>query len=188
MPRRSEFGALASGIKGRSSISNRRSEVEKGSGEKEGISMSRKIKLTFSGFDKTISATLTQDSPPVADALWDALEKPLKLYTWHTISTGDYFIGKGRGPLEPVRVGSQAKPIGETLLLCRLKPGSICYGGAEEISFSYGPNITEPLPDKGPVTAMVDEASLEDFYQAGMHIWTSQTRKHQLVTVTVRRA
>lgn len=149
--------------------------------------MPRKIKFTFSEFDETIHATLTQDSPPVADALWQALEKPMKMYISHTTSTGDYFIGKGRGPLEPERVGSQAKPVGETLFLCRLKPGSICYAGAEEISFSYGPNITEPLPDKGPVTAMVDDSSLKAFYEAGMHVWTSQTRKHQLVTVTASR-
>lgn len=150
--------------------------------------MARQIVLTFTGFDKKIHATLTNDSPPVADALWDVLDKPLKLYTWHTTSTGDYFIGKGRGPVEPARVGSQAKPIGKTLFLCRLKPGSICYGGAEELSFAYGPDITEPLPDKGPVTAMVDKASLKDFYEAGMHIWTSQTRKHEPVNVTISRA
>jgi hypothetical protein len=150
--------------------------------------MPRKIKFTFSGFDKTIQATLTQDSPEVADALWKALEKPMKMYLSHTTSTGDYFIGKGRGPWEPERVGSQAKPVGKTLFLCQLKPGALCYAGAEEMSFSYGPSITEPLPDKGPVTAMVDEASMKDFYAAGMHVWTSQTRKHQLVTATVSRA
>jgi hypothetical protein len=150
--------------------------------------MPRKITLKFSDFDKTIHATLVEEVPQVADAMWDVIEKPLKLYTWHTTSTGDYFIGKGRGPVEPARVGSQAKPIGETLFLCRLKPGSICYGGAEELSFAYGDSITEPLPDKGPVTAMVDEGSLKDFYDAGMHLWTYQTRKHQPVTVTVSRA
>jgi hypothetical protein len=150
--------------------------------------MERKIKFTFSGFDKTIYATLTNDSPEVADALWKALEKPMKMYLSHTGSTGEYFIGKGRGPLEPERVGSQAKPVGETLYLCRLKPGSICYAGAEEMSFSYGPSITEPLPDKGPVTAMVDQASMKDFYAAGMHLWDAQTRRHQLVTATASRA
>lgn len=150
--------------------------------------MTRKIELTLSGFDKRIRATLTDDSPEVADALWNVLEKPLKMYTWHTTSTGEYFVGKGRGPLEPERVGSQANPVGATLLLSRLKPGTICYAGAEEMSFAYGPAITEPLPDKGPVTAMVDDASIEDFYAAGLHVWECQSRKHQLVTITARRA
>lgn len=149
--------------------------------------MERKIKFTFSGFDKTIYARLTEDRPEVANALWKALEKPMKMYLSHTTSTGDYFIGKGRGPLEPERVGSQAKPVGKTILLCQLKPGSICYAGAEEMSFAYGRDISEPLPDKGPVTAMVDAASMKDFYDAGMHVWHSQTRKHQLVTVTANR-
>ena len=150
--------------------------------------MASKIKFTFSRFDKTIYATLTQDSPATAEALWKALEKPMKMYLSHTTSTGEYFIGKGRGPREPERVGSQAKPVGKTLLLCQLRPGSICYAGAEEMSFAYGPSITEPLPEKGPVTAIVDQPSMRDFYAAGMHVWQSQTRKHQLVTATASRA
>jgi hypothetical protein len=149
--------------------------------------MTRKITLSFSGFDKAIHATLVEDQPAVADALWTVLAKPMPMYISHTASTGDYFIGKGRGPKEPERVGSQAKPIGTTPLLCRLAPGSLCYAGAEEMSFAYGPDITEPLPDKGPVTAKVDQPYLGDFYQAGMHVWESQYRSHQLVVVTVER-
>ena len=147
--------------------------------------MARKMSLKFSGFDKAVHATLVEDEPHVADALWKAIQKPMRMYLSHTASTGDYFIGKGRGPLDPERVGSQAKPIGKTLLLTRLAPGSLCYAGAEEMSFAYGPDITEPLPDKGPVTAKVDASDLDDFYKAGMHVWESQYRLHRLVTVTV---
>ena len=149
--------------------------------------MTRRITLSFSGFDKTIHAGLVDDQPAVADALWRALSKPMPMYISHTASTGDYFIGKGRGPREPEPVGSQAKPIGKTPLLCDLAPGSLCYAGAEEMSFAYGPDITEPLPDKGPVTARVAEADLADFHAAGLHVWESQYRHHRLVVVTVDR-
>jgi hypothetical protein len=152
----------------------------------KGSIMARKIRLKFSGFDKVINATL-DDQAQVADDLWRALAKPMRMYLSHTTSTGDYFIGKGRGPFDPERVGSQAKPIGKTLLLTRLPPGSLCYAGAEEMSFTYGPDITEPLPDKGPVTARVDKGDLDNFYKAGMHVWDSQYRHHKLVTVTAAR-
>mgnify|MGYP001209219731 CR=1 FL=1 len=150
--------------------------------------MPRSITLKFSGFDKTIRATLVDNQPDVTASLWEALAKPMPMYTSHTASTGDYFIGKGRGPREPERVGSQAKPIGKTPLLCNLEPGSLCYAGAEEMSFAYGPDITEPLPDKGPVTARVDKADLQAFYDAGMHVWENQYRHHKLVVVTLERA
>ena len=148
--------------------------------------MPRRIQFEFSGFDKTIFANLTDNE--VADILWSLLEKPLKMAVSHTTSTGDYFLGKGRGPRDPERVGSQAKPLGKSLFICQLKPGTICYGGAEEISFAYGPEITEPLPDKGPITAMVEDAFLKDFYDAGMHVWKAQSETHKLVTVTASRA
>lgn len=150
--------------------------------------MTRRIKFEFSGFPKTIYATLAQESPEVADMVWDLLEKPLKMALSHTTSTGDYFLGKGRGPTNPERVGSQAKPLGKSLFICQLPPGTICYGGAEEMSFAYGPAITEPLPDKGPITARVDEDCLKDFYDVGMHVWKAQSETHQLVTVTASRA
>lgn len=150
--------------------------------------MTRRITFRFSGFDKTIRATLVDDQPAVADALWSALAKPMPMYVSHTASTGDYFIAKGRGPREPEAVGSQAKPIGRTPLLCNLEPGSICYAGAEEMSFAYGSDITEPLPDKGPVTARIEEDDLASFYEAGMHVWESQYRHHRLVVVTAERA
>jgi hypothetical protein len=55
------------------------------------------------------------------------------------------------------------------------------------MSFAYGSDITEPLPEKGPVTAMVDPNCIKDFYAAGLHVWESQSRKHKLVTVTASR-
>ena len=111
----------------------------------------------------------------------------MKMAISHTTSTGDYFLGKGRGPTEPERVGSQANPLGKSLFICQLKPGTICYGGAEEMSFAYGPDITEPLPDKGPITAVVDEDCLKDFYDVGKHVWNAQSHTHKLVTVTASR-
>ena len=45
----------------------------------------------------------------------------------------------------------------------------------------------EPLPNKGPITAVVDEDCLKDFYDVGKHVWNAQSHTHKLVTVTASR-
>jgi hypothetical protein len=155
--------------------------------------MPRRILFEFDGFADRVPATLLDEvEPGVCEEVWTVLETPLKMWPWHTTSTGCYFSGKGRPPRQPERLGSQAAPRhgtrGRPLFLCQLEPGSICYAGAREMSFAYGEDITEPLPAKGPVVAKVASQDLETFYRAGLHVWNAQYRTHRLVLITARRA
>ncbi len=153
--------------------------------------MTRNIVFEFSGFSDRVPAVLLEDAEPeVCEEVWSLLRQPLKMWPWHTTSTGCYFSGKGRTPEHPERVGSQAAPRHgkkKTLLLCELAPGSICYAGAREMSFAYGEEITEPLPAKGPVFARVAADHLDSFYKAGLHVWNAQYRTHKLVTIMATR-
>ena len=153
--------------------------------------MPQQIVFGFHGFPDRVPATLLTDAEPeVCREVWSLLEQPLKMWPWHTTATGDYFSGKGRAPRHPERVGSQAAPRHgkkRILLLCELEPGSICFAGAREMSFAYGPDITEPLPAKGPVFARVPKEELSRFYRAGLHLWEAQYRTHKLVTIMATR-
>ena len=154
--------------------------------------MARHMVFRFDGFDTPVRAKLLEEKEPgICDDVWGLLEEPLKMWPWHTTSTGDYFSGKARSPRKPQKTGSQATPMdggsGRPLLLCELAPGSICYAGAKEMSFAYGDDITEPLPAKGPIFAQVVEADLDTFYKAGLHVWEAQYRTHQLVVITATR-
>jgi hypothetical protein len=148
--------------------------------------MARTIAFEFEGFPKNITCTLLDDQEPVfATKLWDDLEQPLKMWPWHTTSTGDWFGAKGRPPLHRQSFGTQAAPLGSPKLMCDVEQGSIVYAGPKILSFAYGPDVSEPLRARGPVVARA--TSLDDFYQAGRYLWDAQYRTHKLVIVTGRR-
>jgi hypothetical protein len=148
--------------------------------------MARTISFDFAGFNKPIVATLLDETEPLyAAKLWQDLERPLKMWPWHTTSTGDWFSCKGRPSLHKQETGTQAMPIGKSQLMCDVPQGSIVYSGNKVFSFAYGPDVTEPLPARGPVVARAND--LDAFYKAGLHIWEAQYRTHKLVIVTARR-
>lgn len=148
--------------------------------------MARRITIDVSGFDETISATLLDDEEPeFAGALWDELAEPVKMWTVHTASTGDWVLARARPDRHARRLGTQADPLGHAQMMCDIEPGAIVYSGHRQLGFGYGPDVTEPLPTHGPVVARVDDP--EAFYRAGRHVCESHFDTHQLVTVTVSR-
>jgi hypothetical protein len=148
--------------------------------------MPRQIAFEFAGYPNEIVATLLDEEvPEFAEKLWQDLATPLKMWPWHTTSTGDWFSSKARPSPHPQALGSQAMPIGKPKLMCDLVAGEIVYSGAKVFSYAYGPDITEPLATRGPVAARADD--LDEFFKAGRHVWEAQYRTHQLVIVTARR-
>jgi hypothetical protein len=151
--------------------------------------MSRKIEIEFPDAEIKILATLQEkEEPERCSALWSVLKKPVKMYCYHTLSTGQFFGADGRPPRHPVKMGTQATPIGKKIrLLCQLDPGMIVYAGGYSLKVAYGHDITEPLASSGPVVAKVDKEGLGDLMKAGLGVWNAQYMTHQLVTMTVRR-
>lgn len=148
--------------------------------------MAFKLSISVPGINRPITASAISEVPPdVEPMLKEMLREPRRMVTDHTLSTGDYLIARGRPPAHPVRLGSQAAPLGKTELLCRLSPGDILYPGGNDLHFAYGPDNTEPLMARGPVVAKVDDDCLELFFEAGRLIWEAQYRHHQLVTIIV---
>jgi hypothetical protein len=148
--------------------------------------MPRSIEFEFAGLAKPITATLLDaEEPDFAAKLWGDLAEPLKMWPWHTTSTGDWFGAKGRPPLHRQSFGTQAAPLGTPKLMCDVEPGSIVYSGPRILSFAYGPDVSEPLRARGPVVARATD--LKDFYQAGRHLWEAQYRTHKLIIITARR-
>lgn len=146
--------------------------------------MARKIQIDVSGFDETLQADLL-DNNELADRLWNELNEPIKMWTVQTASTGDWFSGRGRPSSRPQQVGTQASPIGHSVLMTQIEPGSIVYAGYRYVGFAYGPDVTEPLTTTGPVVARVDD--LSTLYRAGQHVCDSHFKTHKLVTLTIRR-
>jgi hypothetical protein len=148
--------------------------------------VTRQITISVSGFKEVLSATLVDnEDAEFADMLWEEVAEPVEMWTVHTISTGDWFSGRGRPAPNVQRSGTQANPLGRAHMMCELKPGSIVYQGHRSVGFGYGPDITEPLPTQGPLVATADD--LEAFYRAGRHVCDSHFRTHELVTVTIGR-
>jgi len=147
--------------------------------------MARTIALEFEGFDQPIEATLLEsEEPEFTEMLWNDLAEPVKMWTWHTTSSGDWFGAKGRPSAEPRATGTQAKPVGRAKLMCEAEAGSIIYSGGV-LTFAYGDDVTEPLPCFGPVVARANDP--EAFYRAGRHVWDSHYSTHELVTITAKR-
>ena len=148
--------------------------------------MARLIDFQFLGYDNVIVAELLdEEEPTYAEKVWQDVETPLKMWIWHTTSSGDWFSSKARPPLHPSESGTQAMPIGRRKLMCDVDVGSILYPGSGTFSYCYGPDVTEPLPARGPVVARAVDP--DEFYRAGLHTWNAQYRTHELVTVTASR-
>jgi hypothetical protein len=150
--------------------------------------LNKKILIEFPDVDIMCSATLLdEEEPELCDRFWKALEKPLKMICQNTLSTGDYFVALPRPPKHPLKVGSQANPIGrKRWLVSQLDPGMLVYSGCA-MRVAYGPHVTEPLLAPGSVIAKVDEESIDDFLKAGKSVWNAQYMTHRLVTITFKR-
>lgn len=148
--------------------------------------MSRVIAFDIAGSSRPVLATLLDDEQPeFAEKVWQDLSEPVRMWPWHTTSTGDWFGARARSALHPQATGTQAMPVGKVKLMCDVEPGSIVYSGTRIFSFAYGPDVTEPLPARGPVVARAND--MNTFYQAGLHVWNAQYRTHKLIIITARR-
>lgn len=148
--------------------------------------MTIKLSIKVPGIENAIEATLLEGlDQNITKMVSDLLREPRRMTTDHTLSTGDYIIARGRPPVNPVQLGSQAAPLGKTEMLCRLKAGDILFPGGNDLHFAYGPDNTEPLMARGPVIAKVDDQCLGDFYRAGRLIWEAQYRLHEVVIIDV---
>ena len=149
--------------------------------------MSRKIKVEFLDLKIKFCATLLdEDEPELCDAFWKRLEAPLKMFCFHTLSTGGRFLAQPRDAKHPQKWGSQGAPIGNKKAnLCDLEPGTIIYTGSR-LEFAYGA-ITEPNVSGGSVIAIVNSEDLDDLVKAGQAVWNAQYMTHRLVILEVRR-
>jgi len=151
--------------------------------------MSDLIEISTNQSKARVQARLRSDLPEeVLKAFFAATETPLRMAADHTMSTGDYFLSRGRPPRHPTHAGSQAAPFGGVpILLSQLKAGDVLYSGGNDMSFGYGPHITEPLVARGPVIARVLPEDIDLYWQLGRDVWEASYRKHELSIITVER-
>jgi hypothetical protein len=149
--------------------------------------MGRQIRISASGLDVTTTATLSDNGNAVeyADRLWDELASPLKMWTVHTVSTGDWVLARARPSAKAQALGTQADPLAGAEMMCDIDPGAVVYSGHQQYGLGYGPDVTEPLLTHGPVVARADD--LDAFHRIGSHVCDSHFKTHELVTVTVSR-
>jgi len=153
--------------------------------------MVKMIELYFPELDLGVRARLLEeDEPELCEILWKNLEKPLKLFCRHPVSTGEEFSGESRPPRHPVRSGTQAQPLGRRRwLFSRIPPGSVIYaifGGYGGLSLVYGP-CTEPLPARGGIVGKVVKEDWENMLKAGKAVWHAQYMTHKPFFMVARR-
>ena len=150
--------------------------------------MCRKIIIECPDLKIKFSARMLDgEEPELCDAFWKKLNKPLKLFCFHTLSTGERFFGQPRYSKHPQKWGSQGTPIGnKKYMLCDLKPGTVIFTGAR-LEFAYGSHITEPNVSGGSVIATVDSEGFDDFVKVGKAVWNAQFMTHRLVTLEAKR-
>jgi hypothetical protein len=150
--------------------------------------MTKKITLEFPEININVKAQLLEkEEPELSKEFWSIIGSPLKHVCQHTLSTGQFFIGRPRPPKEPRKVGSQANPIGrKSPMLSQLKPGMFIYEGLS-VYMCYGPHITEPLLSGGSVVAQVYEEDLDKLMEAGKYVWNAQYFTHKVPIMTIYR-
>ena len=151
--------------------------------------MTRKITLEWPSINIQVTATLLEtEEPELADLLWKNLEKPLKLFCRHPVSTGEEFSAAARPPRHLVKTGTA---LGRNKrMFCEIPPGSINYsvhGGYGGLSCYYG-LCTEPITVSGAVVAKVSTEELPLLRRAGEEVWSHYYIKHTPITMTARRS
>ncbi|MCW4051099.1 MAG: hypothetical protein NWE89_15350 [Candidatus Bathyarchaeota archaeon] len=151
--------------------------------------MTRKITLEWPSEEITIEATLLEDQEPeLCDLLWENLEKPLKLFCRHPVSTGEEFSAAARPPRHPVKTGVALGR--HKRMFCEIAPGSINYsvhGGYGGLSCYYGP-CTEPITVSGAVVGKVVEEDIPLLRKAGKAVWNHYYMIHEPILMTARRS
>lgn len=147
------------------------------------------IEISCNLTDVRVRARVEDDIPEeLRTTFLNAVRKPLKMAADHTMSSGDYFLARGRPPRHPVKLGNQIHPNpmgGIPVMLSRLRSGDVLYTGGNDMSFGYGPHNTEALEAKGVIVAKVPAESLDDYWKLGRAVWEAAYRTHVLPIVTV---
>ena len=150
--------------------------------------MTRQIELEWPSIETKITATLLETKEPeLTELLWENLEKPLKLFCRHPVSTGEEFSAAARPPRHPVKTGTALGR--HKRMFCEIPPGSINYsvhGGYGGLSCYYGP-CTEPITVSGAVVAQVPQEELPLLRKAGEAVWKHYYIEHTPITMTARR-
>jgi hypothetical protein len=154
--------------------------------------MVKKIECEWPEIGASVKATLLEkDEPELCNELWERIPTPVKMICRHPTSTGYEFGAAERPPKQPVKMGTQATPLGrKKWLLTRIKSGSIVYsisGGYGGLTLFYGP-CTEPLPTRGSVVARVDEEDMDDLVKGGKYVWNAQYITHLPTIMIVKRS
>ena len=155
----------------------------------------RKILLEIPSCNITLTATMRDnDEPEMAQEFWDFLEKPVKVISHPTMSTGDLSVCFPRPPLEPPeKIGDQTNPLVKDSPFLTTGPGKDHVQAGEIIwlgwnfMFVYGPSCTEPLRSGGAKVAQVDKECMEDLEKAREDLWNHTYLYHKLGTITVSR-
>lgn len=150
--------------------------------------MNRKIRLEWPSIDVHVEAFLLEDEEPeLCDLLWNRIQKPLKMFCRHPVSTGLEFSAEARPPRHPVQTG---EIVGRNKrLFCEIPPGSINYsvvGGYGGLSCYYGP-CSEPIMVKGAIIAKVSEKNIPTLVKAGKAVWNAYYMTHKPILMFVRR-
>ena len=148
----------------------------------------KKIQLIFPNIDTTLTATLLEkEEPELTKLLWKNIEKPVKLFCRHPVSTGQEFSAATRPPRHPVKTGSHLGR--HKRMFCEIPVGSVNYsvhGGYGGLSLYYGP-CTEPITVSGAVVAKIPETQYPELQKAGETVWNHYYRLHKPITMTARR-
>jgi hypothetical protein len=148
----------------------------------------KKIQLIFPNIDTALTATLLEkEEPELTQLLWENLEKPVKLFCRHPVSTGQEFSAAARPPRHPVKTGSHLGRYKR--MFCEIPVGSVNYsvhGGYGGLSLYYGP-CTEPITVSGAVVAKIPETQYPELRKAGETVWNNYYRLHTPITMTARR-
>jgi hypothetical protein len=150
--------------------------------------MTRKIELEWPSESITVTATLfEEEEPELCNLLWESIEKSVKLFCRHPVSTGEEFSAAARPPRHTVKTGVMMGR--NKRMFCEIPLGSINYsvhGGYGGLSCYYGP-CTEPITVSGAVVGRVSPNQLRLLRKAGVAVWNHYYLKHTPITMIARR-
>ena len=133
----------------------------------------KRIKLTFPDGTQVKADLLDESEPDLVQSLWAAIEQPVKLVCYGSLSNGSVinaYMRPSREPVETMRPGRHPVSYGE---LCS---GEILWDGTR-LLLVYGP-CTEP-GTAGAVTARITGSHLKNYEKACLDIGLYTYHNHK---------
>lgn len=155
----------------------------------------KKVLFEVPSCNVTFVGTLREkEEPEMAKEFWDFIEKPTKVFSHPTLSTGDLTVLFPRPPIDPPpHIGDQTSPLVEDSPYLVSGPSKLEVQAGELIwcgwnmLFCYGPSCTEPLRSGGAYVVQVDEEYLPALEVAREDLWNHSYLYHKLGTITISR-